>query len=224
MAQQAGLARLADGEWARRALALIRRSPDLAALVAMALVGLGISIYLTAVHYAHVRLVCTSGGVVNCAQVTSSAYSVVPGTQIPITIPGMLWFLASGGLALAAWRARASGKPEPARIRPAHAIWGGLGLLFVLYLVYVEIVRLHAICEWCTAVHVLTLLTFLVALYRLQQGPDAGTAPAAAAAHGSSPATPARARHSGGGASAPNPPARRGAATRSLRAKGTKRR
>ncbi|HWE64929.1 MAG TPA: vitamin K epoxide reductase family protein [Chloroflexota bacterium] len=152
-------------------LALIRQAPDLAALVLIALVGLGIAGYLTTVHYAHVSLVCTAGGVVNCTAVTTSAYSVVPGTQVPITVPGMLWFLVSGGLAIAAWRMQARTGVVAARLTLAQLAWGAVGLVTVLYLVYVEIVRLHAICEWCSAVHVLTVLTFLVTLYRVQQLP-----------------------------------------------------
>jgi uncharacterized membrane protein len=161
----------APGPVGQHTSASIRWAPDLAALVAMALAGLAISGYLTTVHYAHVPLLCSAGGIVNCAQVTTSAYSVVPGTPIPITIPGMLWFLVSGGLASAAWRRQVRTGVAPARLGLAHLGWGAIGLVTVLYLVYVEIVRLHAICEWCTAVHALTLLTFLVALYRVQQLP-----------------------------------------------------
>jgi uncharacterized membrane protein len=153
--------------WAEPSLAFVRRAPDLAALVAMALLGLGISVYLTTVHYTKVALICTTGGIINCASVTSSAYSVIPGTQIPITIPGMLW------LAVVALVALRRGEAESEQLRLAHAVWGGLGLAFVLYLVYAEIVKLHQICEWCTAVHLLTLLTFLVALYRFQQAQTA---------------------------------------------------
>jgi uncharacterized membrane protein len=155
--------------WAQRLLAIVRRAPDLAALVAMAALGFGISVYLTTVHYAKVQLVCTTGGIINCAAVTSSAYSIIPGTSIPITIPGMLWFVVSGALAVVALVALARGEAEPERLRLAQVAWGGLGLAFVLYLVYAEIVKLRQICEWCTAVHLLTLATFLVALYRLQQ-------------------------------------------------------
>ena len=161
----------APGMVRRHRSASIRGAPDLAALIAMALAGLAISVYLTTVHYAHVPLLCSAGGIVNCTQVTTSVYSVVPGTQIPITIPGMLWFLVSGSLASAAWRMQARTGVAPARLGLAHLGWGAIGLVTVLYLVYIEIVRLHAICEWCTAVHMLTLLTFLVALYRVQQLP-----------------------------------------------------
>lgn len=158
----------------RRPLALIGAAPECAALVLMALIGLGISIYLTTVHYAHVSLVCpAAGSLVDCNAVTTSAYSVIHGTNVPITVPGMLWFLVSGALALVAWRAQVRTGFAPARVLVAHALWGAIGMIFVLYLVYAELVQLHKICEWCTAVHVLTLLTFLVALYRLQQIPEA---------------------------------------------------
>ena len=163
--------------WGRLGLA-IQNAPGLAALVGIALAGLAISIYLTTVHYQGVPLLCPRGGLVDCAAVTSSSYSVVPGTALPITIPGMLWFVVSGGLALVAWRAAALGQREAAALRPLHALWGGLGLAFVLYLVYAEIVRLHHLCEWCTVVHLLTLATFLLALSRLQSSGTAMGTPA----------------------------------------------
>jgi uncharacterized membrane protein len=140
---------------------------DLLILLLMAVAGLGISIYLTTVHYANVPLVCSATGIVDCQQVTKSAYSMVGNTGIPITIPGMAWFVVSGALAGGAWYCRARGPALLPRLAVAHVVWGALGLAFVLYLVYAELVLLHKICEWCTVVHVLTLLTFLVALYRL---------------------------------------------------------
>src|SRR5262245_22582319 len=85
----------------RRLVALIRPAPLAAVVIVLALAGLGISIYLTFEHYRGVAPVCTVGGAFDCAKVTSSAYSVLPGTQIPITIPGMIWFIVSGGFAAA---------------------------------------------------------------------------------------------------------------------------
>ena len=149
--------------------AFLRRERGLTALAGMAVLGLGVSIYLTAVHYAGVPLVCPANTLINCARVTTSPYSVVPGTHIPITIPGMLWFVASGALAVVALARVWNARPEPARLRLAHLLLGAAGLLFVLYLVYCEIVLLRQICEWCTVVHLLTLATFLVALSRWQR-------------------------------------------------------
>lgn len=148
---------------------LARREPALTALLCMAVAGVAISLYLTGVHYLNVPLACSTSGVVDCAPVLQSTYSVVPGTQLPITVPGLLWFVASGTLAGIALARTWAGRPEPRWLRPAHTAWGAAGLLVVLYLVYAEIVQLHRICAWCTVVHLLTLATFLVALARLQQ-------------------------------------------------------
>jgi uncharacterized membrane protein len=161
----------AAGSWWRAIAALGRQAPGLTALVVMAALGLAISAYLTTVHYASVPLVCSATGPINCVAVTSSRYSVIPGTAIPITIPGMLWFLASGVLAGIGLRGVWADQPEPARLRLVHFGWAAAGVLFVLYLIYCEIVLLHQICEWCTAVHVLTVGTFLLTLARLQRAP-----------------------------------------------------
>lgn len=127
-------------------------------LLLLSLVGAGIAIYLTTVHYAHVPLVCSTQGFVDCAAVLSSSYSVVPGTSIPITIPGLLWCLVSAALAIIALRA--SSVPRSTLI--AQCAWALVGLLTALYLVFVEIVRLHTICAWCTAVHVIVFVSLLV--------------------------------------------------------------
>jgi uncharacterized membrane protein len=180
----------------QRMPAPVRQAPDLAAVILMAVAGLGISVYLTTVHYAKVPLYCNTTGIINCAAVTTSRYSVVPFTQIPITIPGMLWFVVSGGLAVVALAAMARGEVEPARLRLAHVAWGALGLLFVLYLVYAEIVVLHQICEWCTVVHLLTLATFLVVANRWQHAP----APSRPAAPGRRAGTSSNAPRTSGAA------------------------
>ena len=126
--------------------ALIRRAPLAAAVIALALVGLGISIYLTVEHYRGVAPVCVVGGAFDCAKVTSSAFSVIPGTPIPITIPGMLWFIVSGGFAAAMLWYLAREQREPSRLRLWFVLWAGAGLVFVLYLVYAEIVQLRTLC------------------------------------------------------------------------------
>lgn len=154
-----------------RLMLLARRAPGLVAILAMAVAGLGISIYLTVIHYQGVPPgLCPTTGVIDCAAVTSSIYSVLPGPgNIPITIPGIIWFLASGGMALVALMAIWRNRREPSRLRLAHLLWGVLGMVFVLYLVYAEIVVLHKLCEWCTVIHLFTLITFLIAFNRWLQ-------------------------------------------------------
>jgi uncharacterized membrane protein len=147
------------------------RSPWLGAalLAALAVIGLGVAGYLTAVHYAHTTVVCSNQGAVNCEKVITSAFSVVPGTSLPITLPGLGFFLISLVLALAQLR-----RPADYGLRQAHAAWAGLGLLTAFYLVFVELVELRTICLWCTSVHVVILLTFLLTLWRLYPQPSTG--------------------------------------------------
>ena len=153
-----------------RLWAIARAWPGLTAIVLMSLAGLGVSIYLTTVHYDKaVTLVCSKGGIVDCGQVTGSAWSVIPFTQIPITIPGMLWFIVAGGLALWALVPLARGELEPQRQPLALLAWAAVGLAVVLYLVYVEAFLVHKLCEWCTSVHILTLAIFFIALVRYQR-------------------------------------------------------
>src|ERR1035437_187992 len=157
----------------------LRRAPGPVALATFAVLGMGVSVYLTTVHYAGVPLVWSTTGVVDCAAVTTSAYSVIPGTSVPITVLGVVWFLGSGALAGAALIASVTGREEPRWLRGSHALLGVTGLVAALYLVYVEAVRLHRLCEWCTAVHLLVFATLLVALARLQHVPPSGARPCA---------------------------------------------
>jgi uncharacterized membrane protein len=132
------------------------------ALLALAVAGMGIAGYLTAVHYAGTPPACSLTGPIDCASVTKSAYSVVPGSALPITVPGVAWFLVGAVLALA-------GRDGQNRaLRLAHLLWSAAGLAAVLYLVFVEVAILHRICEWCTGIHVIVLATFLISLRRLQ--------------------------------------------------------
>ena len=134
-------------------------------LLVLSLIGVGIAIYLTSVHYENVPLICSTSGLVDCARVISSSYSVVPGTAIPITIPGMGWSLSIAALAIAAIRVW----PEQRWVRVAQFVLALLGLLSVFYLVYVELVRLHTICLWCTVLHIIILAIFITAVVQLQQ-------------------------------------------------------
>jgi uncharacterized membrane protein len=140
-------------------------------LLALGVIGLGVSAYLTTLHYAGVAAICPgAGGVVNCQAVLSSTYSSVPGTSVPVTVPGMLWFIVSGSLAAASLLAARRGVAEPTWLRPVHLGWTVVGLLAVLYFVFCEVVELHEICVWCTSVHVMVFLSLLVAVARLQVG------------------------------------------------------
>jgi len=148
--------------------AALRRERSALALLVFAVAGVGISAYLTTLHYADVAPVCTTGGIVDCTSVLQSSWSTVPGTSLPVAVPGLLWFAVSGTLALLSLRAAASGRAEPRGLRGLHAFWAVAGMVAVLCLVWAELVELRRICEWCTAVHLLVLASLLVTLVRLQ--------------------------------------------------------
>src|SRR6266568_8562706 len=145
-------------------MTLMRRSAGQILLFLLSVLGIGIAIYLTAEHYQKVPLVCSNIGIVDCARVLSSRYSVVPGTTIPITIPGLLWCIVSAALAFSAWRIW----PQKRIVLTAELLWMALGLLSVFYLIYVEIVLLSTICVWCTAFHIILLVMFIIAALQWQ--------------------------------------------------------
>src|SRR5229473_2491345 len=125
--------------------------------LAAGLAGLGISIYLTVVHYSAIPVACPATAQLNCEQVLSSPYGVLVGSAIPTSAAGIVWFAVSALLAAG----RLAGRNQLARPQLA---WSVLGLVTVLILVFIEIVELGAICIWCTTAHLLVLLIFLISL------------------------------------------------------------
>jgi len=143
----------------------LQRSGGQILILLLSLLGAGIAIYLTSVHYERTPLICSTNGLIDCARVLSSSYSLIPGTAVPITIPGLGWCVVSGALAFIGWRLASSQR----WLSITQLLWSFVGIVTALYLVYVEIVRLHTICAWCTALHVVILCMFLITLAQFQQ-------------------------------------------------------
>lgn len=122
----------------------------------LAAAGLLVSAYLALTHYfaEQVPLACSTGGIVDCEQVTTSAESMLG--PLPVALLGLVWF--AGLTALLLTRANA-------RVVVARVAWCVAGLLFVFYLVYAELFLIGAICLWCTAIHAIVVLLFLMAVY-----------------------------------------------------------
>ena len=131
--------------------------------LAASVAGLGVSIYLTVVHYSSIPIACPATAQINCEQVVSSAYGVIGGSAVPTSAAGILWFVVSALLAAG----RLGGRAELARPQLA---WSALGLLTALFLVYIEIVQLGAVCIWCSTAHLLVLLIFLTSLPAFREG------------------------------------------------------
>ncbi len=125
----------------------------------LSVIGLLVSAYLVATHYFadQVPLACSTGGVVDCEQVTNSAESMVG--PLPVAVLGLVWF---GGLLvlLAARRWRPSGYLLMVQLALSIA-----GLASVFYLVYAELFLIGAICLWCTVIHAIVVALFLMTLW-----------------------------------------------------------
>jgi uncharacterized membrane protein len=125
--------------------------------LALALIGLGVSIYLTYAHYTESALAgCTeTTGVVNCGKVTTSEQSVVFG--IPVAVLGLAFYVFMVAIMSPwAWKAR---RREVGLLRLASLV---VGIGFVLYLIYAELFDIGSICLYCTSVHVITFFLFVL--------------------------------------------------------------
>jgi uncharacterized membrane protein len=107
------------------------------ASAALALAGLAISAYLTAVHYAGGTPVCAISH--GCAVVQQSRYATVAG--VPVAVAGL-----AGYAAILVTLARDG---EDWRAATAFLALAGAG--FSAWLTWVEVGILHAICIWCVA-------------------------------------------------------------------------
>lgn len=135
-------------------------------LAVLAVVGLGISGYLTMTHYAEKPIECGGlGG--QCDYVNSSEYAAVAG--IPVSVLGLLAYTGLLTTALA-WAARPASDIWPV------AYWGMAlaGAGYAGYLTYVELEILHAICAWCVASAVVLTLSLLLSTAYLLWGQESG--------------------------------------------------
>jgi uncharacterized membrane protein len=148
---------------------------------ALALAGLGVSIYLTIAHFTESALLgCSESGLVNCTRVTTSPQSYVFG--IPVAVLGLAFFVfAVAVMSPWAWQAA---RREIHLVRIASLV---VAMGFVLYLIYAELFIIGSICLYCTSVHAITFVLFVLTV-------------AAAAAWGLKPGVawkPRLTRHSG---------------------------
>jgi uncharacterized membrane protein len=122
------------------------------ALLSVSALGIGVSAYLTYVHYRPAALICTSAG--GCETVQDSKYAVLAG--LPIAVLGLTAWIAALGLTI--WNS------ELARTLTVALSLGALA--FAAYLVVLQLFVIDAICVWCMAndVVLVPLLTVLALL------------------------------------------------------------
>ncbi len=149
------------------------------ALIAITVLGVALASYLTYVHYAEIKPLCTAGNA--CIKVQSSVYSKLAG--VPVALMGLLGYIAILGSLLV---------PQSETSRLATMSLALVGFGFSAYLTYRELFSIHAICEECaTSAGFLTVLMCL-SVWRFLRGEDDSArlvAPPAQGA-GGEPATP----------------------------------
>jgi uncharacterized membrane protein len=133
-----------------------------AATAVLAVVGIGVAVYLTYARYADVALVCTAGG---CEKVQSSSYSELVG--IPVPLLGAIGYVVILATALV--------PGETARAAGAGLALGGLAVS--LYLLAIQLVVFDAVCLWCVVNDGVILLLTIAGVTRIA---IAGRAPVAA--------------------------------------------
>ncbi|HEY5103901.1 MAG TPA: vitamin K epoxide reductase family protein [Acidimicrobiales bacterium] len=123
--------------------------------LALSLIGLGLSIYLTITHFQPQALVCSGTGVINCAKVTTSAQSAI--LHIPVAILGLANYAVLTALNTPwAWRSRWRW------LHVTRFVLVIVSMCFVLWLIYAEVIIIGSICLYCTGVHLTTFILLIV--------------------------------------------------------------
>jgi uncharacterized membrane protein len=128
-------------------------------MIALAIIGLAVASYLTYVHYAGLKPVCTAGE--SCTKVQTSVYSKLAG--VPVALMGLIGYIAILASLLA---------PEHENTRFATLVFTIAGFGFSAYLTYRELFSIHAVCEWCASSAVIMTILTLLAVWRFLRGGD----------------------------------------------------
>jgi uncharacterized membrane protein len=128
------------------------------ALPVLAVIGLGIALYMTYVEGSQAQAIC--GPIGDCNTVQSSRYAKIF-EVIPVGLFGALGYIGI----LAAWLWRRTHKDALAEMA-APALFGmtAFGVLYSIYLTYLEIFVIHAVCIWCLSSAVIMTLLMLLSL------------------------------------------------------------
>jgi uncharacterized membrane protein len=127
------------------------------AIAGVALLGIGVAAYLTAVHYAHTSPICSTGG---CETVQHSSYAELGG--VPVALLGLLAYI------LILLTAGFGGVPAARR----GAETAGAGSAFSGYLLWAQLARIHAFCQWCVGNDAIVAVLAVLCAARLLREPE----------------------------------------------------
>jgi len=131
--------------------------------IALALLGLAVSIYMTIFKLTDNEKMCIGNG--GCSKVNSSVYAEVYG--IPVAVFGV------GGYAVIAALLFAENRNKFLKQNGMMVIFGLalIGFLFTLYLIYVELALIHALCPFCVTSQTTMTILFILSIIRLARQP-----------------------------------------------------
>jgi uncharacterized membrane protein len=134
------------------------------ALIALAIVGLLVSIYMTIYKLFPNNEMCVGSG--GCEIVNASKYSAING--FPVAAVGIIGYAAM--LATLYFERR----NRFLRENSAMMFFGMAltGFIFTVWLIYVELAILHEVCPFCLTSQVAMTLIFILAVVRLIKNPE----------------------------------------------------
>lgn len=139
-------------------------------LVLLAVLGIGIALYLTLYKVGVIGVLSCSIG--SCETVNTSKWSMLMG--IPIAAWGLAAYAALLVLAMAGSSETREASVPIARTLVALAAWS---VLFSAWLTYLELFVIHAICIWCVTSALLWVVILAVSVADLRSVSRATTAP-----------------------------------------------
>jgi uncharacterized membrane protein len=118
----------------------------------IAFIGMGISAYLSYVHFSGVPVYCQGSG--GCHTVQASEYATL--LTVPVALIGFILYACIFAAGLVTLR----GTGWPAQVTPFLVFGMALtGVMYSAYLTWLELYRIYAICSWCvTSACLLTVL------------------------------------------------------------------
>ena len=134
------------------------------ASVALVIVGLLVSIYMTIYKVTSNDAMCLGSG--DCSTVNASKYSEV--NDIPVAVLGVIGYLAILAVHYFENRNRFFKQNSTLMIFGLSLT----GFIFTVWLIYVEIALLKAICPFCVTSQVAMTIIFIIAVIRLIKQPQ----------------------------------------------------
>jgi len=134
-------------------------------LVALTIIGLGVSIYMTIYKLTDNNAMCLGSG--DCSAVNASRYSEVNG--IPVAVVGVIGYAAILTLLYLERQGLGFINENGTLLVFGLAL---TGFLFTAWLIYVEIALIKALCPFCITSQIAMTLIFILSTIRLVRQPQ----------------------------------------------------